>query len=94
MNDEPVASQQLPILHTITRKKLLVRGIVQGVGFRPFVYRLARTLTLTGYVRNSSEGVVVEIEGESAALDCFLQQLRSAPPPLAYIEEVIRKWLP
>lgn len=78
----------LSIPHPNARKHLLVRGIVQGVGFRPFVYRLAQTLALTGYVLNSPEGVVIEIEGECAALEGFLHQLRSAPPPLAYIEEV------
>ena len=46
------------------RTKITVKGIVQGVGFRPFVYNLAKSLNLKGYVINSSKGVTIEIEGE------------------------------
>ena len=52
-------------------RRLLVRGIVQGVGFRPFVYQLARRLQLAGEVANTSEGVVVHVEGPLPALDAF-----------------------
>jgi len=58
------------------RERLTVEGAVQGVGFRPFVYRLARKFGLTGYVQNSSAGVVIEIEGSSQLLVSFKQALR------------------
>ena len=55
------------------RKHIDVRGIVQGVGFRPFVYKLAHSLGLTGYVFNSSSGVTIEIEGGEAEIATFLE---------------------
>jgi hydrogenase maturation protein HypF len=64
-----------------------VRGIVQGVGFRPFVYNLAHELGLTGYVLNSSAGVTIEIEGVASQVEEFVARLRNHPPPLAQIEE-------
>ncbi len=72
----------------ITRLEIRVRGIVQGVGFRPFVYNLARQLGLAGYVLNSSAGVLIELEGDGAQIDRFLLQLRENAPPLAQIEEI------
>ena len=72
----------------LIRKQIRVRGIVQGVGFRPFVYNLARELGLTGYVFNSSAGVTVEIEGADEGIQKFLDALRHRPPPLALIKEV------
>lgn len=72
----------------IVRKRLHIRGTVQGVGFRPFVYRLATELNLTGHVLNISGGVVAEIEGPAPALESFLLRLRSDAPPLAAIEHV------
>ncbi len=68
------------------RLRIEVRGIVQGVGFRPFVYNLARSLGLTGWVRNHSHGVSIEVEG--AQTDRFLSELREHPPELAQIDEV------
>ena len=70
------------------RKHVHVRGIVQGVGFRPFVYNLARSLGLIGYVFNSSSGVTIEIEGNDAAINKFLDTLRSNPPHLASITAI------
>jgi hydrogenase maturation protein HypF len=70
------------------RKHIQVRGIVQGVGFRPFVYNLAHALALTGYVFNSSSGVTIEIEGDGAAVAAFLQTLKEDPPQLADITEI------
>ncbi len=58
------------------RKHIQVRGIVQGVGFRPFVYKLAKSLGLTGYVFNSSAGVTIEIEGGEPEVDKFLQDTK------------------
>ncbi|MBE0699623.1 MAG: carbamoyltransferase HypF, partial [Anaerolineaceae bacterium] len=68
--------------------KVWVRGIVQGVGFRPFVFSLAEDLGLTGWVKNTSRGVEIEINGPSQSLEQFLQTLREAPPPLARIDEL------
>jgi hydrogenase maturation protein HypF len=73
---------------SLVRKQIRVHGIVQGVGFRPFVYNLAKRLGLTGYVLNSSAGVLIEVEGDTALLDCFVRELRESPPPLAQIEDI------
>jgi len=70
------------------RKHIQVRGIVQGVGFRPFVYNLAHSLGLTGFVFNSSSGVTIEIEGDGAATEAFLKRLKEDPPQLAEITEI------
>jgi hydrogenase maturation protein HypF len=70
------------------RKHIHVRGIVQGVGFRPFVYKLANSLRLTGYVFNSSSGVTIEVECGESQVDEFLKTLRSDPPQLAKITQI------
>lgn len=75
------------------RCRLLVRGIVQGVGFRPFVYRAAAALGLAGGVRNTPEGVVVEVEGACEAIQTFMTRLRSDAPPLARVEDVQLEWM-
>jgi hydrogenase maturation protein HypF len=62
-----------------------VRGVVQGVGFRPFVYRLARTNGLTGWVLNEREGVAIHLEGEEKTLRVFIEELKTQPPPSASI---------
>lgn len=67
----------------IVRKALHIEGIVQGVGFRPFVYQSAQRLNLAGWVLNDSQGVTVEVEGEAADLDEFCRVLREEHPPLA-----------
>jgi hydrogenase maturation protein HypF len=72
----------------VRRKHILVRGVVQGVGFRPFVYKVATSLGLNGYVFNSSSGVTIEIEGRGSALDEFFQTLEDDPPKLAEIKEI------
>lgn len=68
------------------RLRCRVRGQVQGVGFRPFVYRLAQELGLAGWVRNDASGVELEVQG--AALDVFLARLQTEAPPLARIDSV------
>ncbi|MEW6162005.1 MAG: carbamoyltransferase HypF [Nitrospirota bacterium] len=68
------------------RVKILVRGIVQGVGFRPFVYSLAKTLNLKGLVMNSSRGVTIEIEGNNSST--FIERLTREAPPLSQIMEI------
>ena len=70
------------------RLNIHIRGIVQGVGFRPFVYNLARRLQLGGWVLNNSQGVEIEIEGNGEGLAAFLQELESSAPPLAMFDEV------
>src|SRR5271170_5090073 len=62
-----------------------VRGIVQGVGFRPFVYRLARANTLAGWVLNGEEGVEIYLEGAEPGLNAFVQDLKTLSPPAASI---------
>jgi hydrogenase maturation protein HypF len=65
-----------------------VRGVVQGVGFRPFVYRLARENTLAGWVLNAGEGVEMHLEGADDRLDAFLSELRAHAPPAASITAI------
>ena len=72
----------------LARRQIRIRGVVQGVGFRPFVHNLAHAMGLAGYVLNSSAGVVAEVEGASGALDRFVERLRGEAPPLARIEEM------
>jgi hydrogenase maturation protein HypF len=73
---------------SITRKHIEVRGIVQGVGFRPFAHQLARLLGLTGYVFNLSSGVTIEIEGGAKEASVFLNRLRVDPPELATVTDI------
>ena len=70
------------------RRGVAVRGVVQGVGFRPFVYRLALEEGLSGFIGNDTDGVTIEIEGPAARLDAFLARLRDEAPPLARIDSV------
>jgi hydrogenase maturation protein HypF len=70
------------------RKRLRVSGVVQGVGFRPHVYNLARRLGLAGFVLNDGAGVVVEVEGPTEAVSEFAARLEAAPPPRARIDSV------
>ncbi len=65
-----------------------VRGIVQGVGFRPFVYQLAERHRLVGWVRNTTSQVEIQVEGSEAALAAFVRDLRDEAPPLARIDEI------
>ena len=70
------------------RKKLRIKGIVQGVGFRPFVYRLAHSLRLNGFVRNTTNGVEIEVQGSVTSIDRFIENLRVRKPPAAHIDEI------
>jgi hydrogenase maturation protein HypF len=65
-----------------------VRGVVQGVGFRPFVYRLARANTLTGWVLNGDQGVEIHLEGADQDMESFVRQMQSKPPAAASISDV------
>jgi hydrogenase maturation protein HypF len=70
------------------RRGIRVRGVVQGIGMRPAVYRLATELCLGGFVRNDPQGVWIEIEGEVAALARFVEQLPGQVPALGHVERV------
>jgi hydrogenase maturation protein HypF len=69
-------------------RRIRVTGIVQGVGFRPFVWRLAQELKLAGWVRNDAEGVEIVSEGAPDQIDTLLHRLRSEAPPLARVDTV------
>lgn len=73
---------------TVERRAIRVRGAVQGVGFRPFVYRLAQELGLAGWVLNDADGVAIEVQGATAELANFEHRLASDAPPLARVERL------
>ncbi len=81
MNRSPHARSPSPCRIAIT-----VRGVIQGVGFRPFVYRLAHDCGLSGWVLNEADTVRIEVQGSRAALDAFVASLRSGHPPQARID--------
>jgi len=72
----------------VVRRRLRVQGVVQGVGFRPFVYRLAHEHGLAGWVRNTSQGVEIEVEGPAPAVNAFGRALTTEAPPLARLDSV------
>jgi hydrogenase maturation protein HypF len=76
------------------RRRIWVRGVVQGVGFRPFVYTAAAATGLSGSVRNDSAGALIEVEGAPDDIDRFLTRLHGDPPPLAVIEAVDIEHIP
>ena len=71
-----------------------VRGVVQGVGFRPFIYRLAQEYNLKGWVRNTSGNVEIEVEGDEETLHKFLRDIETKAPPMARIEQVKSAYYP
>ena len=71
-----------------------IRGIVQGVGFRPFIHKLVRSRGLSGYIENTSSGVELELEGEREALERFVAELPEKAPILAVIEEIEARYSP
>jgi hydrogenase maturation protein HypF len=77
-----------------TRVRARVAGTVQGVGFRPYVHRLAGELALAGYVLNDERGVLLEVEGGADAVERFAARLQGEPPPLAQIESVAWEVMP
>jgi hydrogenase maturation protein HypF len=81
---------------TLNRHRLRVeiQGAVQGVGFRPFVYRLATELDLHGWVINDTQGVFIEVEGPEATLTRFLDRLPAETPPRAIVQSLSSAWLP
>lgn len=76
------------------RLRLQLQGLVQGVGFRPHVARLASALQLSGWVANGNCGVVMELQGERSALEHLLEQLLQQPPSRARIDRHQHRWLP
>ena len=80
--------------NTLQLARISVRGIVQGVGFRPFVYGLATRHNLGGWVCNTSEDVRIEVEGEAGTVERFLAELKTSAPPLAHIEDITTSYHP
>jgi hydrogenase maturation protein HypF len=74
--------------------RLHISGIVQGVGFRPFIYNLASQLSLAGWVRNTSAGVDIEVEGTPQALQAFVTAIHTSPPPLSRIDKITQAAIP
>ena len=72
--------QSKPTSSISRRLAITVRGVVQGVGFRPFVYNAARAGGLAGWVRNEADMVRIEAQGDPAALEAFVEAIRHAPP--------------
>ncbi|PWK74796.1 hydrogenase maturation protein HypF [Streptomyces sp. CG 926] len=75
-------------MEAVQRRRITVRGVVQGVGFRPYVYTRATGLGLAGHVTNTPEGVVAEVEGAPAAVVLFCERLAADAPPLAVVDAV------
>src|ERR1041384_6291077 len=75
------------------RLRITIRGAVQGVGFRPFVFRLATEMGLQGWVNNSAQGVFIEVEGAQAELERFLLRLETEKPPRSFIQSLEPSWL-
>ena len=86
------AMDEIP--NPVCRLRLHVRGTVQGVGFRPFVYRLAHELGIAGWIGNDTAGVVIEAEAGEDALAAFRARLRTELPPHSVILELREEWLP
>ncbi|WP_457029706.1 carbamoyltransferase HypF [Kitasatospora sp. P5_F3] len=76
------------------RRRVTVRGVVQGVGFRPFLYTMATGLGLAGHVTNTGEGVVAEVEGEPSAVGLFCDRIAAEAPPLAVVESIDHRQVP
>ncbi|MCI5223009.1 MAG: carbamoyltransferase HypF, partial [Candidatus Electrothrix sp. AR4] len=76
------------------RVRLTISGQVQGVGFRPTLYRYANDAELSGFVSNTSTGVIIEVQGEVGRIDTFLCRVTDNPPPLARIDTVTRVVIP
>src|SRR5215469_11297859 len=75
------------------RLKIVVRGAVQGVGFRPFVYRVATELKLNGYVSNTAQGLFIEVEGHRDVLEQFQRRIQTEKPPRAIVQSTSSSFL-
>jgi hydrogenase maturation protein HypF len=87
-------TQPAPVRHEFERHEVRVCGVVQGVGFRPFVYRLAQEEALAGFIGNDTDGVIIEVEGASDRIAAFLHRLEVEAPALARIDSVISHGVP
>ncbi|MFG2872694.1 carbamoyltransferase HypF [Streptomyces sp. NPDC048338] len=81
-------------MEAVQRRRVVVRGVVQGVGFRPYVYTRATGLGLAGHVTNTPDGVVAEVEGSAAAVLLFCERLAAEAPPLAVVDTVDHREVP
>lgn len=79
---------------TLERRRMVIQGAVQGVGFRPFVYWLAGEVGVGGWVSNSAQGVLIEAEASSAKLDDFQTQLQTQKPPHSFIQRILVEAIP
>lgn len=70
---------------------LTIKGLVQGVGFRPFLYRLANQLKIKGWTRNTNFAVITHIQGIPGDVESFIKQLREQKPPASIIDEIIQE---
>lgn len=77
-----------PVNKRLERKRLLISGVVQGVGFRPFIFGLAKKYDLKGFVGNNSKGVFIEIEGQESKINEFIESIKTNAPPLSHISEI------
>ncbi|HUN84273.1 MAG TPA: carbamoyltransferase HypF [Terracidiphilus sp.] len=95
---EPKSAESVSQRETSTeqgvRRGVRVQGVVQGVGFRPFVYRLADEEALAGFIGNDTDGVTIEIEGPVAKMEAFLERLRAEAPPLSRVDKIEVRELP
>ncbi len=82
------------MVEELVRKKIHINGIVQGVGFRPFIYQLAHEYNLKGWVLNASDGVWIEVEGKGEEVDKFIENIPKKAPPRARIENIEVEALP
>ncbi len=96
MGSSAIATETSPpnLAQNRQRLRLEIQGLVQGIGFRPFVYGLAREIGVTGWVNNNHQGVVIEIEGASEQLAQFTQRLQSDKPALAQLQAIASQQLP
>lgn len=76
------------------RENIIIKGIVQGVGFRPFIHKLVQNYNLSGWVLNSNQGVEIDVEGETEELNSFVSDIKDKLPPLARIEKIEVNQLP
>ncbi|MCX7705607.1 MAG: carbamoyltransferase HypF [bacterium] len=76
------------------RFRITINGIVQGVGFRPFVYRLAERYSVCGFVKNTLDGVLIEAQGKPSNIESFISCIKKYPPPRAKIKKIVVKPIP
>ena len=79
---------------TLEGRRIAVHGVVQGVGFRPWVYRVARAGGISGRVSNDAAGVTIDAFGPAIALDAFVKSLSASPPPAAQIRNLAWESIP